>query len=122
MCKMKWSNSDGGKEYGKYRSYGAMDEMIQLLPTLATEPRWLLIDEANMGRYLEGRTPVIKKVVFNNPATIVLWEDGTKTTVKCQGDEIFDKEKGLALCFMKKILGNKGNFNEVLKKWAGDSE
>lgn len=26
--------------------------------------------------------PGIKKVIFNNPATIVLWDDGTKTVVK----------------------------------------
>lgn len=25
----------------------------------------------------------IKKVIFNDPATIVLWNDGTKTVVKC---------------------------------------
>ena len=31
--------------------------------------------------------PGIKKVIFNDPATIVLWDDGTKTVVKCsEGD------------------------------------
>lgn len=57
-----------------------------------------------------------KKVIFNNPATIVIWADDTKTIVKCQTGEMFDPEKGLALCYMKKCLGNKGNFNETLKK------
>lgn len=59
----------------------------------------------------------VEKVIFNNPATIVIWKDGTKTVVKCQNDEQFDPEKGLALCFMKKALGNKSNFNNVFKKW-----
>ena len=59
----------------------------------------------------------IKKVIFNNPATIVFWEDGTKTVVKCQDGEKFDQEKGIALCYMKKICGNTGNFNEVFKEW-----
>lgn len=59
----------------------------------------------------------IKRVIFNDPATIVLWNDGTKTVVKCQDGDIYDKEKGLALCIAKKYLGNKGNFNEVFKKW-----
>ena len=58
----------------------------------------------------------IKKVIFNNPATIVYWEDGTKTVVKCGEDDVYDKEKGLALCFMKKALDNKGNYNNVLKE------
>jgi len=57
------------------------------------------------------------KVIFNNPATIVLWKDGTKTTVKCGENDIYDPEKGLALCFMKKALGNtSGNLNKVLHK------
>lgn len=60
---------------------------------------------------------LIKKVIFNDPATIVCWFDGTKTVVKCQNGEKFDKEKGLALCFMKKVKGNKSNFNNVFKEW-----
>jgi hypothetical protein len=59
----------------------------------------------------------IKKVIFNNPATIVIWDDGTKTVVKAQRGETFDKEKGLALAISKKVLGNKGNFNNVFKKY-----
>lgn len=44
----------------------------------------------------------IRKVIFSNPATIVLWSDGTKTVVKCGPDDIFDKEKGLAMAIVKK--------------------
>ncbi|MBR1703131.1 MAG: hypothetical protein IJ716_14485 [Lachnospiraceae bacterium] len=56
-----------------------------------------------------------EKIIFNDPATIVIWKDGTKTIVKCQPGEVYDKEKGVALCFMKKALGNKGNFNNVFR-------
>lgn len=62
----------------------------------------------------------IKKIIFNNPATIVYWEDGTKTVVKCGDGDTWDKEKGLAMCFTKKALGNKGNFNEKIKKYLKD--
>ncbi len=57
-----------------------------------------------------------EKVIFNEPATIVIWKDGSKIVVKCQKNDEYDPEKGLALCFMKKALGNKGNFNNILKK------
>lgn len=57
----------------------------------------------------------IKEVIFHDPATIVYWEDGTKTVVKCQ-DEQFDKEKGLLAAIAKKVYGNKGNFNNIIKK------
>lgn len=72
---------------------------------------------------IDGRTPGIKKVIFNNPATVVIWDDDTKTVVKCQPGkngklEKYDKEKGLALCIAKKVLGNKSNFNNTFKKWT----
>lgn len=58
----------------------------------------------------------IKKVIFNKPATIVFWEDNTKTVVQCGPLDSFDPEKGLAMAIAKKALGNKGNYyNEIYK-------
>ena len=61
--------------------------------------------------------PEIKNVIFNDPATIVFWEDGTKTVVKCQDGDEFDPEKGLAMAITKKAYGNKGSYCNKLKKW-----
>lgn len=58
----------------------------------------------------------IKNVIFNPPATIVFWADGTKTVVKAHGEE-FDPEKGLAMAIAKKALGN-GSYYPVIKKWT----
>ena len=60
----------------------------------------------------------IKNVIFNPPATIVFWDDGTKTVVKAQNGEYFDPEKGLSMAIAKKHFGNKGHYFEVIKKWA----
>ena len=38
--------------------------------------------------------------------------DGTTTVVHCQTGDDWDDEKALAMCFTKKALGNKGNFND----------
>ena len=59
----------------------------------------------------------IKKVIFNNPATIVLWEDGTKTVVKVHEDDVYDPEKGLAMAISKKALGNKYDYYNTFKHW-----
>jgi hypothetical protein len=59
----------------------------------------------------------IKDVIFNDPATIVLWEDGTKTVVKTQDGDEYDPEKGLAMAISKKALGNKHEYYNVFKKW-----
>ena len=48
--------------------------------------------------------PEIKEVIFNYPATIVCWKDGSKTVVKCGKDEPFDREKAVAMCLIKKML------------------
>lgn len=64
----------------------------------------------------------IKNVIFNDPATIVFWTDGTKTVVKAQDGDEFDPEKGLAMAISKKALGNKGNYCNVLKKWLPKEE
>lgn len=64
----------------------------------------------------------ISKVIFNNPATIVIWADGTKTVVKCQEGDVYSKETGLALCIAKKALGNRGNFNDIFHKWIPEEE
>jgi hypothetical protein len=75
-----------------------------------------------MNPYLEtlrlpsGRTK-IKNVIFNDPATIVFWTDGTKTVVKAQDGDVFDPEKGLAMAISKKAFGNKGNYCNELKRW-----
>lgn len=72
--------------------------------------------------YIIKRLPDIKNVIFNDPATIVFWSDGTKTVVKCQDGEPYDAEKGLAMAISKKALGNQGNYCNVFKKWLPEEE
>ena len=55
----------------------------------------------------------IEKVIFNNPATIVIWTDGTKTIVKKSKGDRYDKEKGLAFCYLKKIYGK--DYYKIIK-------
>lgn len=48
--------------------------------------------------------------------TVVKWSDGTITKVTLQNDDVWDREKGIALCYMKKMCGNNSSFNEVFRK------
>lgn len=58
----------------------------------------------------------IQNVIFNDPATIVIWADGSKTVVKAE-NEPYDPEKGLAMAIAKKFFDNKGYYFDVFKKW-----
>lgn len=64
---------------------------------------------------------MIRNVIFNDPATIVIWADGTKTVVKAD-KEHFDPEKGLAMAISKKLFGNKGYYYDLFKKWLPKEE
>lgn len=64
----------------------------------------------------------IKKVIFNDPATVIIWKDGTKTIVRAGVGEGYDPEKGLAMAIAKKALGNQGNYYEVFKKWLPEEK
>lgn len=72
---------------------------------------------AGYGIMSYSKIPKIKNVIFNYPATIVFWADGDKTVVKCQNDDVFDPEKGLAMAIIKKMNGGKGNYCEIFKPW-----
>lgn len=62
-------------------------------------------------------TLAIKDVIFNPPATIVFWMDGTKTVVKDQGEVFYDPEKGMAMAVAKKAFGNQGNYYNQFAKY-----
>ena len=56
----------------------------------------------------------VKTVVFNEPFTKVIWKDGSVTKVS-SGKEKYDKEYGVALCILKKMLGNTSNYYDLVK-------
>lgn len=64
---------------------------------------------------------IIVEVIFNNPATIIKWIDGTKTVVKSNGED-YDPEKGFAMAIAKKAFGNKGNYYNAFKQWLPKNE
>lgn len=66
-------------------------------------------------------TASIKNVIFNPPATIVFWTDGSKTVVKCNAKEEFDPEKGMAMAIAKRCANNSDDFYKEIKKWVEKS-
>lgn len=83
--------------------------------TVAPErPSWEIV------KYKDKPLPKVKKVIFNPPATIIIWNDNTKSVVQCQNGEPFDAEKGFALAYLKKLLGNDNTFNKEINKWVND--
>lgn len=58
--------------------------------------------------YIKAKVDIpemIDRVIFNDPATIILWKDGSKTVVKRSADDIWDPEKGFCMAIIKKLYG-----------------
>ena len=65
-------------------------------------------------RHRNINMPGIDKVIFNPPATIVMWNDGTKTVVKASG-ESFSEEVGLCEAIAKRYFGNRSKLKKAVK-------
>lgn len=75
---------------------------------------WIEEDTVKTKTIKKSSIPVKpKQVIWHNPATIVYWEDGTKTVVKRQKGDRWDPEKGYAMAIVKKFMGLK-TFYEAL--------
>ena len=62
----------------------------------------------------------VEKVIFNDDATIVYFNDGTKTVVKRQGKDFWSKEVGLMAAFSKKLFGNDNTFNTIINRYCSE--
>lgn len=79
--------------------------------------------EGNTKKYsgvIPGGT-YIKEIIYNNPATIVFWSDGTKTVSKCHRDDVYSMETGLAICISKKILGST-KLHKIFDDWLPEQQ
>lgn len=63
----------------------------------------------------------LTKVIFNGPATIVFWEDGTKTIVKCAEGDKNDPKVGLLYAIAKRKFGKKRRIYEEIDPFASSN-
>ena len=55
--------------------------------------------------YNARHIPVPVKIINQGPATIVFWDDKTKTIVKCSGNDEFDPDMAITMACLKKMVG-----------------
>ena len=109
--------SDGGKYSSPMTTFKCLVVNDDQIKQYAKERLNSIYGAPRGGFTLDNPRYAIKRVYFNNPVTVVLWMDGTKTIVRCQEGDTYSEETGLAMAIAKKVFGNKGNFNEVFKKF-----
>ena len=94
------------------------NEMVNTIENLKEENYKLYTKILSSKLISKHKLPEVKSVLYHKPATIIFWKDGTKTVVKAQKKEKYDNEKGFVMAYLKKILGNKGNYYEEIKRWT----
>ena len=66
--------------------------------------------------------PVVKRIIFHDPATIVFWQDGTKTVVKCMEGEPYSKYYGFVCALAKKIYGSNAKITKLIKQFSEEKK
>lgn len=56
----------------------------------------------------------VKRIIYNDPATIVFWSDNTKTVVKRGPTETFNKYTAFCAALAKKMYGNNSRVNKIV--------
>jgi len=68
----------------------------------SSAPSWMDSSPTN-----KKKKPIIEKVIYNPPATIVFFEGGDKVVSKAEEGDEFDWETGLAICLLKERMDKK---------------
>ena len=81
------------------------------------DPIFRTITEARLIKAPRKPEKPYKQIISNkSKRTIcVVWKDGTRTVMKCHPDDEWDEEKGIAMCFMKKMFDNRGCYYDTFK-------
>lgn len=58
------------------------------------------------------------KIIYNPPATIVLWTDGTKTVVKCCEEDEYNEYYGFLCALGKKMFGTNSHLKKLIDEKA----
>lgn len=94
-----------------------LDDLFGCAPAVASNTAGLDDPFTSGWNVAMRHMPLPTNVIFNNPATIVYWDDGTKTVVKCQPGDVFSAETGLTTAMLKRYMGNDNTFNRVINEW-----
>ena len=105
----------------------SIKEIVDLTPIIASNDHGycapMAIVSANsisIGSFIQ-QPHTIKAAYFQPPYTTVRWVDDTVTTVRCADDDEYDRERGVLLCFAKRLFGG-GWYNDALRKALGVDE
>lgn len=64
----------------------------------------------------------IEKIILNDPATIVWFDDGDKVVVKATDDDRYDPDIGVAMAVVKKAFGSRTAYRKFVQQWMTEAD
>ena len=105
------------------REHESMKNINCLCTTAIARRTMVRYNEYNIGTVDKGTRNLraiselaVKKIISNGPATIVFWNDGTKTVVKCDIHDEDDLYDAVANALAKKVFGSTSKFHRIIDK------
>lgn len=102
--------------------YDAHELIGEDIPVCLCEENWCeepLKEPKYGGSFIvDGEEVYIKEVIYNDPNTIVLWSDGTKTRCTKHEEDKWNPEMSLLMCVMKKVTCSTKHLSMLLEDWA----
>jgi hypothetical protein len=65
-------------------------------------------------------TVSLERCIINDNATVLFWNDGTKTVTKTTPGDVFDPEVGIAMGIAKRLFGSKAKFDKYVNAVVSD--
>lgn len=109
--------SDNGKTY---LSAGVISTIADTTTIANTSKQKSKKSKRLLTRYEKLDPKNIKKVIFNNPATIIIFTDDTKVVAKAHNEE-FDEEKGFLMAMSRILFETRAEMNKIIDKGMEDS-
>ena len=109
-----WSNRDYSSYFKSMDGEMTSKELVNALKTSINSVYGLTA--ANLADYPTLMTSsLIKRVIFSDRKTIILWNDGSKTMVSCAEGEQLDPYMGFCAAFTKGFFGSKHQVEKIVK-------
>ncbi len=89
--------------------------ILRSIDGITSSKQFVELMERKMKRKVD--TMKIKHVIFNDPATIVFFEDGDKIVVKAMSEDRYQPEMGLAMAYVKKAFGSRSAYQRFVEQW-----
>lgn len=109
-----WINRDYSSYFKSMDGEMTSKELVNELKTALNSVYGLTA--ANLADYPTLMTSsLIKRVIFSDKKTIILWNDGSKTMVSCADGEQLDPYMGFCAAFTKGFFGSKHQVEKIVK-------